>query len=145
MGGLSSRASLGVNLAMSQQARKKEKKALEKERDRKLRDIRERDAGAERDRRQALRERQAQQRARAGASGIASTGGSIDAVLRGLEKESEHERSDRQRDTARQIEALREAHSRKSRRNLLDFSSRFVGSAGRSLRGLARGRRSLLD
>jgi hypothetical protein len=87
MGAFSSLATLGLNLALQRQAQRAEDRKLEKDRDRQLGDIAARDAEASRLQDLTLRRRLAEERARAGASGVGGTGGSADAILRGLEEE----------------------------------------------------------
>jgi hypothetical protein len=83
MGALSSLASVGLNLALAQQASKRQSSDINAERDRQIRAIRQRDEEERRQQQEELRRRLATQRARAGAAGVGG-GGSADAVLRGL-------------------------------------------------------------
>lgn len=138
MGGLNSIAALGANLALGQEAQRRESKQLAREKDRAITNLLERDLERDRQQQLSLRRRIAEQRARAGASGVATTGGSLDAVLRGLERETEEDLQAQKRDTARQIAELRDRFSEKRSRNLLDFSNRLLSSTS----GLTSGRRS---
>ena len=132
MGGVSSLASLGLNLALSQQAASKQKKELQKDRDEKIADLQAKTSAASAKAQDKLRRQLADQRARAGANGIASTGGSIDAVLRGLEQQTARDITERERQAATQVDQIRSSFSSKQQRNLLDFSSRWLGSSGKS-------------
>ena len=132
MGNSRSLATLGVNLALSQQAQQREQQRLDRDRDRQVADIRRRDAEATRAEDQALRQRLARERARAGASGTGLTGGSIDALLRGLEASSSADRAARQNRTQQQVESIRDSFADRQRRNLLSLTSRFVGGGSRS-------------
>jgi len=66
MGALSSLASIGLNLALAQQASKEQSRSIRSERDRQIAAIRERDEQQRREQETALRRRLATQRARAG-------------------------------------------------------------------------------
>lgn len=139
MGGMSSLASMGLNLALGQQAAQRENSALQKERDRQIRAIARDDAEAERRQAEALRRRQASERVRAGATGTATTGGSIDAILRGLEQEAAFETSLRQDLTAARVRQIRDSFGTRQRNNLLTTTNRLLGGSisgtGRSLLG----------
>jgi hypothetical protein len=136
MGALNSLATLGLNLALGQQAQQAQGKELRRERDRQIRDIQLRDAQAQRQQDATLRRRLAEERARAGAAGVGGTGGSADAVLRGLTEESQLAGTARSQATARQIEELRRTYSQRRRDSLLDYAGRWLSSGGRSSRSL---------
>lgn len=140
MGALNSLATIGLNLALSQQAQRAQNRELRKERDAQIRELQRRDAEAQRQQETALRRRLAEERARAGAAGVGGSGGSADAILRGLAQESAAASAARAGETAGEIDALREAYEGRRRQNLLDFAGRWLslGSRGGS-------RRSLLD
>lgn len=145
MGALSSLATLGLDLALAQKAREQEEDRLKDQRRQEIRRIRASDAEEQRRQQAALARRLAQERARAGAMGISGTGGSIDAVLRGLEEESRALQDARGRETAARISAVRQRYDGRSRRNLLDTTVRLADSGTRVLGGLGSSRRSLLD
>ena len=149
MGAYTSLATLGLNLALQRQAQRAEDKRLEKDRDRELREIAARDAEAGRQVDLSLRRRLAQERARAGAAGTGGTGGSADAILRGLEEEARAVRDAQGGQAALKAEGVRDAYGERKRRNLLEFSNRWLGGAGSSLLGGGTSggstRRSLLD
>lgn len=145
MGALSSLATLGLDLALAQKAREEQKDQLKEQRRQEIRRIRAADAEEQRRQQAALARRLAQERARAGALGIGGTGGSIDAVLRGLEEESRALQRARSRETAARIEGARARYEARSRSNLLDATARFAGTGTRLLGGLGSSRRSLLD
>jgi septal ring-binding cell division protein DamX len=139
MGGLSSLASLGLNVALGQEAAKRESKELKKERDRQLAAIMRDSQEVERQQANALRRRQARERARAGATGTATTGGSIDAILRGLEREAELDGAARRAATNARVQQIRDTFGTRRRNNLLTTTNRLLGgsasSIGRSLLG----------
>jgi hypothetical protein len=145
MGALSSLATLGLNLALSQQAASRENKQLRADRDQAIRQLRLEDADDRRQRELALKRRLATQRARAGAAGIGSSGGSADAVLAGLEAESRALQSLRAAESARRIEQIRSSFGERKKRNLLEFGSRWLTAGARALTGSGAGGRSLLD
>jgi hypothetical protein len=134
MGGLSSLANLGLNVALSQQAARQQNKDLEKERDRQIAAIMRDSRQAEREQAGALRRRQASERARAGASGTATTGGSIDAILRGLEREADLESATRRQAAAARVEQIRATFGTRQRNNLLSTTNRLLGSSGATFR-----------
>src|SRR5690606_37034756 len=123
---------------------KEDKKQLEKEFQRKRVDLIAKASEARREQDQALKRRLAQERARAGAAGISSTGGSIDAVLRGLTSEARADQAAADAILRSNLAALRDAYGTKKRRNLLDFNKSWVDAGSKTLAGLSRGR-SLLD
>jgi hypothetical protein len=130
MGGLSSLASLGLNVALSQQAAQRESRDLKKERDRQIEAIMRDNREAERKQANALRRRQASERVRAGASGTATTGGSIDAILRGLEREAELDANARRKAASARVRQIRDTFGTRQRNNLLTTTNRLLGSGG---------------
>ncbi len=139
MGGLSSLASLGLNVALGQEAARRENRNLKKERDRQIEAITRDNREAERKQADALRRRQASERARAGATGTATTGGSIDAILRGLEREAELDNNARRATTSARVQQIRDTFGTRRRNNLLSTTNRLLDSGastfGRSLLG----------
>lgn len=143
MGGLNSLASLGLNLALGQQAMRQESKKLTDERDRQLAAVMRSSQELDRQQANALRRRLASERVRAGAAGTATTGGSIDAILRGLEREAELDSDARRAATAQKVRDIRETFGARRSSNLLTMSNRLLGSAlGGG--GSSAGRRSLI-
>ncbi len=134
MGGFSSLANLGLNVALSQQAAQKQNKDLQKDRDRQIAAIMRDDREAERQQASALRRRQASERARAGATGTATTGGSIDAILRGLEKEAELDSAARRETAAARVQQIRATFGTRQRNNLLNTTNRLLGTSNSTLR-----------
>lgn len=134
MGALSSLATLGLNVALAQQADRRERRAIHQERDRQIEAIRTRDAEAERERQARLRQALARQRARFAAAGVAGAGGSAEAVLRGLVEESDLASRARELESARRIEDITRAARQRRRRSLLDLGGQVVqgglGSGG---------------
>lgn len=148
MGAMTSLATLGLNLALQRQAQRAEDKRLQKDRDRELREIAAADAESSHQQDLAHRRRLAEERARAGAAGFGGTGGSADAILRGLEEEGRAVQAALDDESARKAEAVRDAFGERRRRNLLEFSSRYLSAGGGALGGTTARRsssRSLLD
>jgi hypothetical protein len=140
MGALSNLATVGLNFALAQQAARQDSGEINRERDRQIREIQQRNAEQRRQQQEALRRRLATQRARAGAAGVG--GGSAQAVLRGLTEEAQAEQDANDQAAARRVTDLRRRASEARERNLLEL----VGGASRSALGLlGRGSRSLLD
>lgn len=144
MGALNSLATLGLNLALNQQAQANEAKELRRERDRQIQAIRLRDAEESRVQQQALRRRLAEERARAGGAGVGSTGGAADAILTGLVQESRLQNQARRRESDLRLEDIRDTYDTRRRRSLLDFAGRSV-TLGSRFAGSSRSGRSLLD
>jgi len=143
MGALNSLATLGLNLALNQQAQQAEGKELRQERDRQLQAISLRDAQDQRQQEQSLRRRLAEERARAGGAGVGSSGGSADAILAGLVEESRALDAERRQQSGLRIDDIRRSFDARSRRSLLDFAGRSISLGNRITGG--RGGRSLLD
>ena len=137
MGGLSTLASAGINLALAQQANKRASREVRRDRDREIAQIERESATRAREQQEALRARVAAIRARTGANGLASTGGSIDAVIRGLERDVARDTDDIRDAAASRIDDIRQGAQNRRRRNLLDLTTRVVGS-GRGVRSLLR-------
>jgi hypothetical protein len=136
MGALNSLATLGLNLALSQQAQQAQGKELSHDRDRQIQALRLRDGEERRQQELALRRRLAEERARAGGAGVGATGGSADAILQGLVQESRQLDAARSRETGQRMDDLRQSYDGRRRRSLLDFAGRAVSLGGRSSRSL---------
>ena len=142
MGALSSLASVGLNLALADQARRRQSRNIDAERDRRVEAIESRNAEEERQAAERLRRQLASQRARAGAAGVGGSASS-NAVLRGLVEEASAVEQSRQQEAARSISTLNRNARNARRNNLLDFAS---GTARQGISLLSRGSRSsLLD
>jgi hypothetical protein len=142
MGALTNLATLGLNVALAQQAARQESDDINRERDRQIRDIQARTAEERRRQQEALRRRLAAQRARAGAAGVGG-GGSARAVLRGLTEEAEAAQEASDQAAARGIADARRRASQARERNLLELAGGVTRSTLGAFGGL--GRRSLLD
>lgn len=143
MGGLNSLAGVGLNLALGQQAMRQANKEAKAERDRQVASIMRSSAENDRLEASALRRRLASERARAGAAGTATTGGSIDAILRGLEREADLDTRARRDTTARRIGEIDDTFSARRSSNLLTMTNRILGSVAGSS-GSRSNRRSLI-
>jgi hypothetical protein len=144
MGALNSLATLGLNLALSEQAAKRQDKQLKADRNQRIQQIQLADAADRQARDAALKRQLAQQRARAGAAGVGTTGGSADAILAGLEAQSQAAQSQADAKTQNRIDGIRQSYGNRQRGNLLDFSGRALTATSRSLGGSGTGSRSLL-
>lgn len=140
MGALTSLATTGLNLALSQQAASGQARDARQERDRRTQEIQARNREESRKRREELRRRLAAERARAGAAGVATRGGSSEAVLRGLVEETDRADQAARNSVRSQVSELRRNASSARRNSLLDLAGNVAGSVfGGS------GRSSLLD
>ena len=122
MGALSSLASVGLNLALADQAQRRQSRTINAERDRRIGAIEQRNAEERRRTEERLRRQLASQRARAGASGVGGSASS-NAVLRGLVEEAEAVDRARQQESAQSIATLNRNARNARRNNLLDFAS----------------------
>ena len=138
MGALSSLATVGLNLALAQQASQQQSRSIKGERDRQIEAIRRRDEQQRREQEEQLRRRLAAQRARAGAAGIGGSG-SAGAVLRGLVEEAEADEQFRAATSSRQIADIRRDARGQRRSNLLDLAGG-AGTGAASLLGRSSGR-----
>jgi hypothetical protein len=145
MGALTSLATTGLNLAAAQRRESAQRDTLDRERELRERQLRLDAAEDQRQRAGALRRRLAEERARAGAAGVATSGGSIDAVLGGLARESRAQQAASDNLLRARLDALRETYDARSRRSLIDQQTRAVDAGARTLASLTGGRRSLLD
>lgn len=141
MGALNSLAAIGLNTALSRQAQKSQDNELRREQNRQLREIQLRDAEDRRLQEQTLGRRIAEERARAGAAGVGSTGGSADAIVRGLVEESRLADAARTQQVGLRTQAVQDAYRSRRSQNLFNFASRLL-SLGQN--GASRSR-SLLD
>jgi hypothetical protein len=142
MGALTNLATLGLNVALAQQAARQESGDISRERDRQIREVQARTEEERRRQQEALRRRLAAQRARAGAAGVGG-GGSAGAVLRGLTEEAEAAQEASDEAAARRIGDLRRRASQARERNLLELAGGVTRSTLGAFGGL--GGRSLLD
>jgi regulator of protease activity HflC (stomatin/prohibitin superfamily) len=140
MGALSSLATTGLNLALAQQAAGRQSRDINNERDRRIQELQARNREEDRRRREELRRRLAAERARAGAAGVATRGGSSDAVLRGLVQEAGAAERAADATVRRSVGEVRRNASSARRSSLLDLTGGVVGG----LLG-GSGRSSLLD
>ncbi|WGF89274.1 hypothetical protein [Marinivivus vitaminiproducens] len=141
MGSAASVATVGLNAALAaEQARRADKKA-DASADRQIAALSTQNAQAEAERATRLRAAMATARARAGAAGVGGSGGSTDAILKGMTEQAEADARAEQaalRERARDIRSS----SGSGRSNLLEVTSTALqGSAGRS----SRSSRSLLE
>lgn len=144
MGGLGNLATLGLNLALQETARRRSASRLASEERARRRELVARFAEQQRRSEELLRERLARARARAGAAGVAS-GASFDAILRGLEREADEQQRLDSAAFAAGLEALRTRMARARERNLLESADRLAGLGRSGLRGLSGWRRDLLE
>jgi hypothetical protein len=128
MGALTSLATTGLNVALAQQAASGQARDARQERDRRIQEIQARNREESRKRREELRRRLAAERVRAGAAGVATQGGSSDAVLRGLVEETDRAEQAAGSSLRAQIGELRRNASRTRRNSLLDLAGNVSSS-----------------
>jgi hypothetical protein len=142
MGALSSLASVGLNLALADQAQKRQAKEINAARDDDIRKIEQRDAEEQRRAADRLRRQLATQRARAGAAGLGNSASST-AVLRGLVQQAAELDQALRDESSQAIEAINQGARNARRANLLDLANT---TARRGLSQLGGSQRSsLLD
>lgn len=142
MGALSSLATVGLNLALADQAQRRQSRTINAERDRRVDDIERRSAEEQRRSDERLRRQLASQRARAGAAGVGGSA-SANAILRGLVEEADATDQARRQEASQSIETLNRNARRARRNNLLDLAGSSTRQ-GLSLLNSGTGR-SLLD
>jgi len=142
MGALSSLASVGLNLALADQAQRRQSRTVNAERDRRVDQIERQNTEEQRQSAERLRRQLAGQRARAGAAGVGGSASS-NAILRGLAEEASATDLVRQQEAAQSIATLNRNARNTRRNNLLDLAS---NSARQGITLLSRGSgSSLLD
>jgi hypothetical protein len=142
MGAYSSLATLGLNLALSQAAQRSRNDQLGKQADQQVNDILASDAASRQQQAQAQAEQMAAARARLGAAGVGTTGGSADAVLSGLQDQGDLTQQALDAQTTSRLDQVQQSFDQRQRANLLDFSNRWLGVGSSLLGGQGR---SLLD
>lgn len=143
MGALSSLASVGLNLALAEQASKRQSRTVNARRDQQVRAIEQREQERQRLAGDRLRRQLAAQRARAGAAGVGN-GASSNAVLQGLIEEALQADQARRQGVSQAVTALNRSARNARRRNILDLAQTTARSGLSLLRNSNR-RTSLLD
>ncbi|MGI9487320.1 MAG: hypothetical protein ACR2RF_15875 [Geminicoccaceae bacterium] len=142
MGALSSLASVGLNLALADQAQRRQSRTINAERDQQVDAIERRNAEEQRKIEDRLRRQLASQRARAGAAGIGGSASS-NAILRGLVEEASVIDQARQQEASQSVATINSNARNARRNNLLELAN---NSARRGISLIRRGSRSsLLD
>ena len=142
MGAYSSLATLGLNLALSQAAQRSRSDQLGKQEDQQASDILASDAATRQQQASDLAQRMAAERARLGAAGVGTTGGSADAVLSGLQDQGDLAQQALDAQTTSRLDQVQQSFDQRQRSNLLDFSNQWLGVGSSLLGGQGR---SLLD
>jgi hypothetical protein len=142
MGAYSSLASLGLNLALSEAGQRARSDQLDKQERWQVGDILANDAAARQQQAADAERRLAAERARLGASGVDTTGGSADAVLSGLQDQADLSQAALDAQTTSRLDQVQQAFGERQRANLLDFSNQWLGAGSSLLGGSGR---SLLD
>jgi hypothetical protein len=143
MGGLSNLATLGLNIALQQQAQRRRAARIAREEKAQRQELVARLAEQQRRTNELLREQLARARARAGAAGVAS-GASFDALLRGLQQQADASKGAAEAEFAADLNRLRERVTLAHRRNLLETGDALVESFAGGLRRFSGFRRDLL-
>ena len=142
MGALGSLATVGLNVALANEAQRRQRRQINNQRDEDVDKIERRRADEQRRDADRLRQQLARQRARAGAAGLGNSA-STTAVLRGITQEVSAADRARREEAAQAIESINR-NARSARRNsLLDIASTTARSSFSQTSG--RQRRSLLD
>ena len=142
MGAYSSLATLGLNLALSQAAQRSRSDQLGKQEDQQASDILASDAATREQQASDLAQRMAAERARLGAAGVGTTGGSADAVLSGLQDQGDLAQQALDAQTTSRLDQVQQSFDQRQRSNLLDVSNQWLGVGSSLLGGQGR---SLLD
>jgi hypothetical protein len=144
MGAMNSLATVGLQLATAQRAQAKREKLAGQDEARAAEDLLARSAEAKRENESVLRRRLAEERARAGGAGLGVTGGSVDAVLRGLSEQSDLDQKTADQALERRLASLFDANSTRRRKSLLDKNTRWLETGTRTLSALSGTGRNLL-
>jgi hypothetical protein len=142
MGALSSLASVGLNLALADQAQRRRSRSINAERDDRIGAIERRSAEEQRRIAERLRRQLASQRARSGAAGVGGSASS-NAILRGLIEEASVAEQNEQQETSQAISTLNRNARNARRNNLLDLADSSTRQGLSLLRPTSRS--SLLD
>lgn len=143
MGAVTSLATAGLETALASKRAKTEDQSAQTNRQARTQTLIDNAAEDRRNTDAALKRRQAQERARAGAAGVASSGGSIDAVLQGLQDDANADKAASATKLKNSLASLDADYKQRSDRNLLSYDSSLARAGTSLLSGL--GRRSLLD
>lgn len=112
-----------MGMIQSQQQGKAQRKAMHAQEQAQNAQVRSQYERQERDRKDALKRAQAQQRARFGALGVGGNGGSAQAVLNGLRRKSDQEGADNRRHFERQTGESASQSALTRKRSLVDEQS----------------------
>ena len=145
MGAFSSLATLGLESALAEASNSAERERLRQDQRQRTRGVVADAAEEDRRQRQALARRLAQERARMGAMGVGTTGGSSDAVLRGLTDEADAARAARQLEVKQKLDSIRQLYSQQQKRNILESNDDWLNLATRLGGSSQQRRRNLLD
>ncbi len=140
MGALSSLATAGLNLALADQAQRRQSRTINSERDQRIDSIERRNAEERRGIEDRLRRQLASQRARAGAAGIGGSASS-NAILQGLIEEASVADQTSQQEASQSIATINRNARSARRNNLLELAD---SSARRGISLLSRGTGSSL-
>ena len=122
MGALSSLATVGLNLALADQAQRRSSRNINAQRDERIGAVERRNAEEQRNIAERLRRQLADQRVRAGAAGVGGSATS-NAILRGLAEEAARAEQAAQQEASRSIATLNQNARDARRSNLLDFAN----------------------
>ncbi|MEM9046693.1 MAG: hypothetical protein AAGC81_18585 [Pseudomonadota bacterium] len=140
MGALSSLATVGLNLALADQAQRRQSRTINAERDQRVDTIERRNAEERRRIEDRLRRQLASQRARAGAAGIGGSASS-NAIIQGLIEEASIADQANQQEASQSIATINRNARNARRNNLLELAD---SSARRGISLLSRGSGSSL-
>ena len=140
MGALSSLATVGLNLALADQAQRRQSRTINAERDQRIDTIERRNAEERRRIEDRLRRQLASQRARAGAAGIGGSGSS-NAIIQGLIEEASIADQTSQQEASQSVATINRNARNARRNNLLELAD---SSARRGISLISRGSGSSL-
>lgn len=121
MGALGSLATVGLNLALADQAQKRRSRSINAERDERIGTIERRNTEEQRKIAERLRRQLASQRARAGAAGIGGSASS-NAILRGLIEDASVDEQLQQQEASQSIASINRNARNARRNNLLNLA-----------------------
>ncbi|MHA1597623.1 MAG: hypothetical protein ACTSV1_02790 [Alphaproteobacteria bacterium] len=151
MGDFVAAAKMGMSMIQARKQAKAGNAAIAAQQQQQAGQIEYNQALRERQQRERLRRDQATKRARFGAAGVSSVGGSAQAVLNGIAEEAERNISEQRAKSQYQLDEINRNSAYRRRVNLLEYKKGLTNnmlSLGRSMTGGMKpssGRRSLLS
>lgn len=128
MGGYETLVMAGMNMIKARQQTKYQNAAIVAQQQRQTQRLEHAQSLRERQQREQLRRDQASRRARFGAAGVSSAGGSSQALLNGLAEEAEENIRNMRTSNQFQLDDLGRTATKRRRANLLEFKNQAINT-----------------